>query len=255
MILTIDIGNTNVLFCFFVKNIIKKSYRLSNPQVSYNSILKILRSIKKDLKKINVVVSSVVPEMESFFRSFFLKISIQPFFLSKIINKKNFNTLIKNKNSIGDDRIVNVSYAIEKFKKSIIVVDFGTATTFDVIDNKGVYVGGVITPGIDLSLNSLNINTAKLPLVNFKKTKSVVGIDTKMAIQSGFFWGYISMVEGLIRKIEVEKRNKFKVILTGGNAKSFDKLIKNVDLIDTFFTSKGLNSILQKYLRLNNEKI
>ena len=106
----------------------------------------------------------------------------------------------------------------------MIVIDFGTATTLDVLDRKGVYSGGVITPGIDLSLNSLKKMTAKLPLVKFKRTKNIVGKNTVQAIQSGFFWGYVSMIEGLINKLNKEKNDRFKVVLTGGNANFFKKM-------------------------------
>ena len=109
-------------------------------------------------------------------------------------------------------------YAKKKFKNSIIVIDFGTATTLDVLNKKGIYNGGVITPGIDLSLKSLKNMTAKLPLVEFKKTKKIIGNTTVSAIQSGFFWGYVSMIEGLIRKINAESNEIYKIILTGGNA-------------------------------------
>ena len=109
------------------------------------------------------------------------------FFLSEFKRKLNIKTKIKNKDSIGDDRIVNIFYAREIYKRSVIIVDFGTATTFDFLDNKGIYSGGVITPGIDLSLQSLKDKTAKLPLVVFKKTKNILGTTTQNAIQSGFF--------------------------------------------------------------------
>ena len=135
------------------------------------------------------------------------------------------------------------------FIKSKIIIDFGTATTIDVLDKKGVYDGGVITPGIDISLKSLQMGTAKLPLVNFKKTNSIVGKSTKEAIQSGFFWGYVSMIQGLIHKIQLEKKTEFQIILTGGNSKYFKRCFENVINIDEFFNSKGLNYLTNTYLK------
>ena len=117
------------------------------------------------------------------------------------------------------------------------------------MNRKGVYFGGVITPGIDLSLNALRYKTAQLPLVKFKKTKKVIGFNTKEAIQSGFFWGYFSMIQGLINKIEEEQNESFKIILTGGNANYFKGIHKKVVLIDEFFTSKALNYILNEYVK------
>ena len=137
-------------------------------------------------------------------------------------------------------------FAKQKYDHSIIVIDFGTATTFDVLNHDGIYDGGVITPGIELSLFALEANTAKLPLVKFKKTNKVIGMDTKEAIQSGFFWGYVSMIEGLINLIQAEKNKKMQVILTGGNSNLFKKIIKNVLLVDEYFTSKGLNCLIRK---------
>ena len=131
----------------------------------------------------------------------------------------------------------------------MIVIDFGTATTFDVIDSKGIYDGGIITPGIDLSLKVLSERTAKLPLVKFAKTNNVIGRDTKNAIQSGFFWGYISMIQGLVDKISKEKKDSFRIILTGGNCDIFKSFIENVIVSDDLFNSKGLNFIMNEYLK------
>ena len=142
--------------------------------------------------------------------------------------------------------MVNILYAKEKYKKSVVVIDFGTATTFDILNKEGVYFGGIITPGIELSLNILKLKTEKLPLVEFKKTKTVVGFSTKEAIQSGFYWGYYSMIEGLIKKINKELNDEFRIILTGGNAKYFKKSFGNTILVDEHFTSRALNFILGK---------
>ena len=103
------------------------------------------------------------------------------------LEKLTLKAILRIKKEIGDDRLANTIYAKELLKRSVIIIDFGTATTLDVIDKNGVYDGGIITPGIDLSLNILNNKTAKLPLVKFKKTKKIIGHNTKQAIQSGFF--------------------------------------------------------------------
>ena len=243
---TIDIGNTIISFCIFKKNKLLKHVRISKDQLD----LKVLNNIKKNFfkdPKVRSLISSVVPPIEKVIKSFFKNNSVHSVSLKELLKKIDIKINIKNKKEIGDDRLTNIIYAKKIYKNRVIVIDFGTATTFDVLNSKGVYFGGIITPGIDLSLNVLNYRTAKLPLVKFKKTKNVVGFNTKEAIESGFFWGYCSMIEGLINKIEQEQKDVFKIILTGGNASYFKGIHKKVVLIDEFFTSKALNYILNEY--------
>ena len=160
----------------------------------------------------------------------------------------NIKTTLSDEKSIGDDRLINVVYGKHLFSSSLMIIDFGTATTIDVINEIGIYDGGVITPGIDLSLLSLKQCTAKLPLVKFQKTKNIVGKNTLEAIQSGFFWGYISMIQGLVKKIEQNQKVKFGLILTGGNSILFKGCFQNVIKIDEFFNSKGLNFLINNLL-------
>ena len=115
--------------------------------------------------------------------------------------------------------------AKERFNKSVIIVDFGTATTLDVLNNHGVYHGGVITPGIEVSLNTLKNKTAKLPLVKFLEQRKLLVLIIKQAIQSGFFWGYCSMIEGLIKNNK-RRNDDFKIILTGGNSSYFHNVFE-----------------------------
>jgi len=244
--LTIDVGNTSVFFCFFKGVKVVNYVRLNKSEINKEKITKIIRGFQRDYNSLKIIISSVVPSISNLLKVILKDFKFEFFFLSEIKKKINLKTKIKNKDSIGDDRIVNMFYARELYKRSVIIVDFGTATTFDLLDNQGVYSGGVITPGIDLSLKSLKDQTAKLPLVVFKKTKNILGTTTQNAIQSGFFWGYISMVEGLISRIKKEKKTNFKIVLTGGNAHYFSDYVKNITLIDKFFTVKGLNSILTK---------
>ncbi len=247
IVLTVDIGNTCITLCFFNKKTILNYKKISVSKMSKKSLLLDIKKNVKDFSNLAVVISSVVPKMTSKLEMLFNKLSIKTVLLKDLRSKIKLNTLIQNKNSIGEDRIVNVFFAKKSFEKSTIIVDFGTATTFDVLDKDGNYAGGIITPGIDISLMSLKKNTAKLPLVRFKKVDNIVGITTEQAIQSGFFWGYICMIKGLIEKIQLEKRTKFKVILTGGNSNFFKGIFGKDVLIDEFFTSKGLNLILTEY--------
>ncbi len=247
--LTIDVGNTNTLFCFFFSTKVTSVYIISSKDLSNNKLSKIIneKKIDKNFKKFPcIIISSVVPDVDKTLKAFFEKKSLKFFFLKDIIHKFRLKTKIRNKKEIGDDRIVNMIYAKKVFDKSVIVIDFGTATTLDVLNKDGVYDGGVITPGIEISLNSLKKMTAKLPLVEFKKTKRVTGTSTVSAIQSGFFWGYVSMIEGLIKKINKENNDNFRIILTGGNAKFFKNMFENIHIIDDLFTSRGLNYLINE---------
>ena len=248
-ILTIDVGNTNVAICFFIKEKPIYFVKIRNTDLNENVLQKHL--LKKYSKNpvMNIVISSVVPSISKVISDFLKTHEIKFYLLKDLIKTLDIKINIKNKKKIGEDRIVNAYYAKTKYSKNLIIIDFGTATTFDVIDSKGNYDGGIITPGIDLSLKVLSEKTAKLPLVKFAKTKNVIGRDTKSAIESGFFWGYVSMIQGLVKKISREKRNSFGIILTGGNCNIFKRLIENVIVSDDLFNSKGLNFIINEYLK------
>ena len=245
---TIDIGNTIISFCMFEKNKLLKHKKIPKDKLDIK-VLKFIKSRFFKNQKVKLLISSVVPSSEKIITSFLKDNLINSYSLKDLLKKIDIKTNIKKQNEIGDDRFANIIYAKKIYKNSVIVVDFGTATTFDILNRKGVYFGGIITPGIDLSLNVLRYKTAKLPLVKFKKTKKVVGLNTKEAIESGFFWGYCSMIEGLIKKIEEEQKEAFNIILTGGNAFYFKGIHKKVVLIDEFFTSKALNYILNEYIK------
>ena len=247
--LTIDIGNTNVMMCFFNNNKIQSHYNVDVSQFNKSNIVRYINKNCTEINKLNVIISSVVPKIKQNFEEIFNKKKIKYYFVKDLIKSFNFKINLVNKKDIGDDRLVNVLYAKKKFIRSTMIIDFGTATTIDVLDKNGDYNGGVITPGINLSLKSLKSGTAKLPLVDFKKTRFVVGKSTIPAIRSGFYWGYRSMIEGLIEKIQIEQNDTFKIILTGGNSKNFRNCFKNVIKIDEFFNTKGLNFLINDYLK------
>ena len=246
MILTIDIGNTNIsLSIFLVNKIVKsKTHNTDLIKKSSNATQILLENFISKFSINGVIISSVVPELDKIFRLKIKKIlSISPIFVSDLKKKLKIKTLIKKKREIGSDRLVNVIYSLNLFKPPILIVDFGTATTIDYLNKNSIYEGGIIAPGIDLSLNSLFEYTSKLPLIKFKKTKSLIGNNTKNAINSGFYWGYVSLINGLIKRIKKEKKIKPKIVLTGGNCSYFKGLIEDVCLIDRFFIVKGLNYI------------
>ena len=143
------------------------------------------------------------------------------------LKKLNLEKIMKikvNRNQVGSDRLAN-SIAVISKNKNFIILDFGTATTFDVVINN-VYNGGVIAPGVDLSLNMLIKKASLIPSMNLKKTKKVIGKNTISAVRSGFFWGYAGLIDNIIRLIMKETKKKFKIIITGGFSKLFINSIK-----------------------------
>lgn len=248
MNLTIDIGNTNILFCSFMREKVIKFEKLNIQKVNKRTVFKIFKRNNID-DKTKILVSSVVPRIKREILEYIKCFKIKVNSLNSYMKSLKIKTNIKDKKSIGEDRIVNAYYANILLKNTpVIIIDFGTATTVDVINSDGIYDGGIITPGIELSLKVLSERTAKLPLVTFSKTKSVIGRNTKEAIQSGFFWGSVEMINGLVKKVNQEKGLVSKVILTGGNCKYFKGLIDNVVINDDLFNAKGLNYIINKFV-------
>ena len=143
-----------------------------------------------------------------------------------------------NRKQIGSDRLAN-SIAVIAKNKNFIILDFGTATTFDVVIGN-VYNGGVIAPGINLSLNTLINKATLIPSMNLKKMNRVIGKNTVNAVRSGFFWGYIGLIDNIIELIKKETKKSFKIIITGGFSKLFVRALKSKVIIDSDITIKGL---------------
>ena len=242
-----DIGNTSTKVCVLNKKFkIIRSFNFETLKIYKKNYLK--KALKNYLnKKLNPVLlfSSVVPtafkEIKKNFKSTIFKISeIKDFNLKKIININ-----VKNKNQLGSDRIAN-AIGVKKFKNCLIL-DFGTATTFDVIRN-GVYEGGVIAPGVKLSIMNLNKSTALLPVVNLKGNQKSYGKNTKDAINAGFVWGYEGLINNIINKIIIKEKTKYKIILTGGYANFFKKIIRRKILIDQDITIKGISKVYKELI-------
>ena len=147
---------------------------------------------------------------------------------------------VKNVEEVGADRLVNALAAHERYGGPLIIVDFGTATTFDVIDRYGGYLGGVIAPGINLSTEALHQAAAQLPRIAVVRPDSVIGKTTVAAMQSGIFWGYVSLIEGIVKRIKDETEQELDVIATGGLAPLFTQSIDCIRLSDGELTLRGL---------------
>jgi len=148
--------------------------------------------------------------------------------------------LVDRPDEVGADRLVNAVSAFDRYGGPLIVVDFGTATTFDIIDAKGSYLGGVIAPGVNLSLEALHMAAAKLPRVDVKRTERVTGKDTVAAMQSGIYWGYVSLIEGLVTRLRAEHGADIEVIATGGLAPLFTEAVTCIKQSDPELTIRGL---------------
>jgi len=242
-----DIGNTSTKICILNDKFkIIRSFNFETIKINKKNFLK--KTLKNHLKKnlnTNLLFSSVVPtafkEMKKFFKSTRFKLfEIKDFDLEKIIKIN-----VKNKMQLGSDRIVNAIAA--KKLKNCLILDFGTATTFDVIKNE-VYEGGVIAPGVKLSIMNLNKNTALLPLINLKKSQKNYGKNTREALNAGFVWGYEGLINNIIKKIISKEKNKYKIILTGGYASFFKRIIKEKISIDQDITIKGITKVYKEFI-------
>lgn len=258
MLLTFDIGNTNIVVGLFDDNKLTHKWRL--PSTTKKSVddyavdlIELFLTDKIDCLQITgCIIASVVPVLTGIIHEAVKKFTSEDV-LEKILivgNDKtqlDINIKLKNKNEVGHDRLVNAIAGYAKFGGNLIIIDFGTATTFDVVGQNGEYLGGVIAPGINLSLKALHDMTAQLPKISVKPQKNVIGKTTIEAMNSGVYFGYIALVEGLIEKIEKELDQKTTHILTGGLAEIFKDALKNsVKHHEPDLTLEGLQIIYQK---------
>ena len=243
-----DIGNTEIKICLIDNKfrIIKKINFQTNEINSYK-IRKKLKSFLKNKKKIeNIIFSSVVPNAYKKITKF-LNLNLN----KKIIEIKNLELkklidIKVNKKQVGSDRLANSIAAIDN-RNNYIIIDFGTATTFDVLI-KNKYLGGIISPGINLSLNTLISRASLIPEINLKKISYVIGKNTNEAVRSGFYWGYAGLIDNMIKLIKRQTKSNFKVILTGGLADLYKKSINTKCKVDKDLTIKGIIKITKNLI-------
>ena len=241
-----DIGNTSTRICllkkskifkivnFETKNIFKRNY--------VNRVFK--RLFKKNLKK-EILFSCVVPLAFKKIKKILRNSNYKVLELKSLDLKKLIKINIKNINQLGSDRIVN-SIEGKKFKNCLII-DFGTATTFDIVKN-GTYEGGVIAPGVKSSIKNLSQSTALLPVFNLRNKQKSYGKNTKDALNAGFIWGYDGLINNIINKITKSWKMNYKIILTGGYANLFKKIIQRKTLVDQNITIKGISRVYRELL-------
>ncbi len=238
-----DIGNTFIKIC----TIDEKTLRIkrtnlirSDKKINFSKINKIF---KKKIRK-EVLFASVVPKKFSLLKKYLnKKFNLKAIEIKSLNIKKLVKLDIKNPSQVGSDRISNTIGVLKNYASDSIVIDFGTATTFDVVFKKGIYSGGLIAPGIDLSIKNLAESTALLPIFKIKKTKKIIGQNTIEALRSGFYEGYSGLIDRIIFKIYKHYKKSFKIILTGGYAYLFKKNLSYRVLVDKFLTIRGLVEI------------
>jgi type III pantothenate kinase len=246
LLLAVDVGNTNTVFALYRDREALGQWRISTVRErtadEYAVALTQLMALK-GLGQDDVgaaVISSVVPQaltpLKSMCREFFNC-------TAKVVTE-NLGVIIPividNPREVGADRLVNAVAAHKRYRGPLIVVDFGTATTFDVIDGDGRYCGGVIATGINLSLEALHRAAAKLPRIAVERPPQVIGSSTLTAMQSGVYWGYVSLVEGMVARIKAEFGEPMKVIATGGLAGLFAGATDVIEHVDRDLTMAGL---------------
>jgi len=261
MLLAVDVGNTNVVFALIgpVSNggadEIRTRWRIAtDPRRTADEyavwLLQLLQIAGFSPGEVDtMIVSTVVPRARHNFEVLGQKyFGLTPLIAGEGPTAWDFPLDVEEPRSVGADRAVNVLAAHAAHPGDLIVVDFGTATTFDVVDFSGAYKGGIIAPGINLSLDALVSHTAKLPRIGIERPRgsSVIGRNTEDQMLIGVYWGYVAMMEGLIARLRAEIGRPAKVIATGGLALLFDRHTSIFDAVDTDLTLKGLAMLARK---------
>jgi type III pantothenate kinase len=252
MLLTIDVGNTNTVLGVFRGEELIAHWRLTTARLQtvdeYGVLTRNLFTLKElDPKAVRgVIISSVVPPMNWTLAELSKVYFQQRAMFVEAGVKTGMAVLVDNPLEVGADRIVNGVAAFHKYGGPCIVVDFGTAITFDLISAKGEYLGGVIAPGLGIASEALFARAAKLPRVEIKDPGKVIGTNTVANMQAGLYYGAVDMVDGMLTRMKTELGASTKVVATGGQAKLVAKGSKHIETTDDFLTLDGLRIIWEK---------
>ena len=253
MLLAINANNTNTVFAVWDGDRLKGSWRAATDArrtadeyvVWLDHLLGLQDLSRKQID--GTVIASVVPEANFNLRRLCRDYcGHDPFVVGEAHVQTGIKALVDRPEEVGADRLVNTIAAHDRYKGPLIIVDFGTATTFDVVDGNGNYRGGVIAPGINLSLQALALAAAKLPSVPIGRTETVIGTSTVACMQSGIYWGYVGLVEGLVSRIKAEFGAPMSVVSTGGLAPLFDGATTAIERTDPTLTLWGLKLVYDR---------
>ena len=256
MILVMDVGNTNIVLGIYEGKTLIQNWRMSTDKNKTSDeygmfLTALIKNVGIDTSSIDsVIISSVVPPiiytLQNAFRKYF---NTSPIIIGPGI-KTGINIKYDNPKEVGADRIVNAVAGFELYKSALIIIDFGTATTFCSVSAKGEYTGGVICPGIKISADALFNNTAKLPRIELIKPETIIGKNTVSSIQSGIIFGYVGMVDYIVNKMKTEmNEEQIKVIAVGGFAKLIASESDTIDEVNPLLTLEGLRIIYEKNLQ------
>ncbi len=249
MLLVIDVGNTNTVLGVFDGMELIHDWRIrtvvDHTVDEYGMLIYTLYKTSRISSRVvdDIIISCVVPPMLNILEPLCEKyFNIKPLIVGPGV-KTGMPIYYDNPREVGADRIVNAVAAFEKYGKELIIVDFGTATTFDYVSAKGEYMGGCIAPGIMISSEALFERAAKLPRVELSRPKSIIAKDTSSSMQAGIMFGYAGLVDGIVERIKAEVKTNPKVVATGGLAKVIAPETRTIDVVDEMLTLEGLRLI------------
>jgi type III pantothenate kinase len=248
-LLAVDVGNTSVHFTYYVKSRRRQDFRIAT-RVLETKAATILKKKYGKRKNLDVVIGSVVPKAGNVLKRIILRIlnirarMIGPQFAVPIVNK------YRKPGQVGVDRLLSALAAFHEHKKALIVIDFGTAITFDIVSRKGEYLGGVIAPGIEISLEALFQKTALLPKIRLRHPKNLIGKDTIESICVGCSVGIGGLCDRIVERLEKRYRFRAKVIATGGYAKFMSRYCQAISQIDPHLISKGIELTYRHHMQM-----
>lgn len=253
MLLAIDAGNTNTVFALFDGDKMVGMWRATTQaQRTTDEYAVFLKTVMEEagLEKRKVsaaILGSVVPDANhQLLRLCHKLFSCTPLIVGAPGVDLGLKIMLDRPEEVGADRLINAVAGVASYKPPLLIIDFGTATTFDVVDAQGNYCGGAIAPGINLSLQALHMAAAKLPRVGVARPDKVIGTNTVEAIKSGTFWGYAGLIDGLIGRIKAEYGHPMSVIATGGLAPLFKDALPAIEHLDSDLTLRGLHALYER---------